>query len=79
MVTLTLYIHDGAGGTVLSGVQITGTDAAGTAFNETTDGSGLVTITGAAGTWNFTAVKSGYTDRSWTQDIVVTGAVHAFM
>ncbi|MEE8046595.1 MAG: hypothetical protein V3T49_07140, partial [Dehalococcoidia bacterium] len=79
MSTLTLYIHDGAGGSVLEGVLITGTDATGTPFSETTNASGFVTIIGAAGDWDFTAVKSGHTDRSWTQSIVVTGAVHAFM
>ena len=79
MATLSLYMHDGAGGTVLQGVEVTGTDANGTAFSETTDANGLVTITGAAGTWNFTAVKSGKTDRSWSQSIVATGDIHAFM
>ncbi|MCZ6538555.1 MAG: hypothetical protein O6922_01845 [Chloroflexi bacterium] len=79
MATLTLYIHDGAGGSVLEGVLITGTDATGTPFSETTNASGFVTITGTAGDWDFTVVKSGFTNRSWIQSIVVTGDVHAFM
>ncbi len=77
--TLTLYVHDGAGGTVIQGVLVTGTDASGTAFSETTDVNGKVTITGDAGTWNFTATKSGHTDRSWSQLIDVTGDIHTFM
>ena len=77
-VTLTLYIHDGAGGTVISGVAVTGVDAIGTAFSETTNASGFVTVTGAAGTWSFTSVKSGFSNRSWSQNITETGAVHTF-
>lgn len=79
MVTLTLYTHDGAGGPLISGVSIMGTDASGTPFSETTNVSGYVTITGAAGTWNFTGVKTGYADRTWTQLIDLTGDVHTFM
>ncbi len=78
-VTLSLFVHDGAGGAVLAGVDVNGTDASGTAFSGTTDANGLVTIVGSAGTWSFTVSKTGFTTRSWTQGVNVTSTIHTFI
>ncbi|MBU1613671.1 tandem-95 repeat protein, partial [Patescibacteria group bacterium] len=72
-VTLTLYIHEGsADGPVLSGVQVTGKDGGDNSFNQTTNVSGYVTITGVSGTWQFTASKSGYQTATWSNEITKT-------
>jgi len=77
-ITLILYVHEGsASGPVISGTKVTGQDAVGVAFEETTNSSGYVTITGAPGTWNFTASKSGYSTNNWSQDITSTTTKHA--
>jgi len=78
-VTLSLYIHDGAGGPVLSGVTVDVTDGNGGTFSAVTDGTGQVQFTGIAGEWTFTVMKSGYTTRNWTQEIESTSTVHSFM
>jgi hypothetical protein len=78
-VTLTLYVHEGsASGPLLSGVQVTGQDAAGTSFDKTTGSDGYVTITGAPGTWQFRISKSGYKPVEWDQDITTTCERHAY-
>lgn len=77
--TLTLFIHDGAGGPVLSGVTVDVTDGNGGTFSAVTDGTGQVQFTGIAGEWSFTVTKSGHTTRSWTQEIESTSTVHSFM
>ncbi|RQW79651.1 MAG: hypothetical protein EHM14_07865 [Methanothrix sp.] len=60
-VTLSVYVHDGdINGTLLSGVQITGTDASGNAFEGTTNSDGIAEISGEQGTWTFTFEKDGY-------------------
>jgi GH25 family lysozyme M1 (1,4-beta-N-acetylmuramidase) len=79
-VTLTLYVHEGsASGPVLSGVRVTGQDGAGTSFDKTTGTSGYVTITGAPGSWQFSASKSGYQTNSWSQSTTETCTRHAFL
>lgn len=79
-VTLTLYVHDGsASGPVIQGARVQGTDADGSSFNEYTNSSGYVTITGAPGTWSFTASKSGYNNNSWSQSITSTTTKHAYL
>src|SRR5208282_5368935 len=79
-VTLSLYIHSGsASGPVLSGVLVTGTDGAGQAFNQTTGSAGYVTITGAPGTWYFTASEAGYATSTWSQSITVSERVDAYL
>ena len=66
-VTLTLYVHEGsASGPVIAGAQVTGKDAAGVSFNQTTNSSGYVTITGSPGTWQFSVSKTGYQTNSWS-------------
>jgi len=60
-VVLTLYVHaNTASGPVISGAQVTGSDAVGTAFNQTTGSTGFVTLSGQPGTWQFTAAAAGY-------------------
>jgi hypothetical protein len=79
-VTLTMYIHEGnTSGPVLSGVQVTGQDGAGNLFNQTTNSSGYVTITGVPGTWQFAASKSGYQSNNWSQGITITDTKHAYL
>jgi outer membrane protein assembly factor BamB len=79
-VTLTLYVHENsASGPVIAGVRVTGEDGAGNSFDQTTNASGYVTITGAPGTWSFTASKTGYQTNSWSQSITTTGEKHAYL
>jgi hypothetical protein len=60
-VDLTLYVHEGdLNGTLLSGVQIAGQDAAGNSFQASTDSTGAATISGLPGRWQFTFQKEGY-------------------
>ena len=79
-VTLRMYVHEGStSGLVLSGVQVTGQDGDGNLFNQTTNSSGYVTITGIPGTWQFTALKPGYQTNNWSQDITTTDTKHAYL
>jgi len=79
-VTLTLYVHeDSASGPLLQGVLVTGTDGSGNSFSGTTGSSGYVIISGAPGTWQFTASKSGYATKPWSQPITITEERHAFI
>ena len=60
-VALTIYVHEGdLDGELLSGVQIKGEDASGNEFVEVTDSSGVATVTGEPGTWQFAFQKTGY-------------------
>ena len=60
-VSLTVYVHEGSlNGTALSGVEVTGQDAAGTSFEGTTNSSGAAVLKGQPGTWQFTFTKEGY-------------------
>jgi len=58
---------------------VTGADAAGVSFSATTNSSGYVTLAGKPGTWSFTASKSGYPSKTWTQSISADSTVHAFV
>jgi len=79
-VTLTLYVHDGsADGPLLSGVEVTGQDAAGSSFSAVTNEDGIATITGMPGIWSFSASASNYEINSWSQDITDTCTKHAFL
>jgi hypothetical protein len=61
-ISLTLYVYEGSmNGTALSGVQVSGKDAAGNAFSATTDDSGSAAISGTPGSWEVTLTKAGYT------------------
>jgi phosphatidate phosphatase APP1 len=60
-ITLTVYVYEGSlNGTALSGVQITGWDAAGSEISATTDSDGAAQITGTPGSWELSLEKAGY-------------------
>ncbi len=60
-ISLTLYVYEGSlNGTALSGVQITGRDAAGSELEATTDASGVAVISGTPGSWELSLTKAGY-------------------
>jgi len=79
-ITLTLYVHDGsAEGPVLSDVEVTGQDAAGSSFQLVIDSNGYATIEGGPGTWSFSVSAFGYETSSWSQSIALTCTKHAFL
>ncbi|OPY53205.1 MAG: hypothetical protein A4E49_01529 [Methanosaeta sp. PtaU1.Bin112] len=60
-ITLTLYVYEGSlNGTVLSGVEITGWDAAGDEISAITDDDGAAEISGTPGSWELSLGKAGY-------------------
>lgn len=60
-ITLTVYVYEGSlDGTELSGVQITGRDAAGGEISAATDADGAAAISGTPGSWELSLVKAGY-------------------
>lgn len=78
-VALTIDVHEGdLNGTMLSDVQVTGQDAAGSSFQGLTDSNGLVVISGQPGTWQFNFTKEGYNPLSLSYDVTQTdeGAVY---
>jgi len=78
-VALTIDVHEGdLNGTMLSGVQVTGQDAAGTPLQGLTDSNGLVVVSGQPGTWQFNFTKEGYSPLSLSYDVTQTdeGAVY---
>jgi hypothetical protein len=69
-IKVTLVMRDGsASGPVLSGIAVTGQDGSGTQFSQVTDSSGTVALSGAPGTWQFSASKAGYDSSSWSNEI----------
>ncbi len=73
-VAQTVYVYDeDFNGTMLSGVQVTGQDAAGNSFEGTTDSNGSVFLSGQPGTWQFTFMKEGYNPLSLNYDVNRTG------
>ena len=57
-VSQTVYVYEGDfNGTLLSGVQVTGQDAAGNSFGGMTDSNGVVIVNGQPGTWLFVFIK----------------------
>jgi hypothetical protein len=78
-VALTIDVHEGdLNGTMLSGVQVTGQDAAGSSFQGITDSDGLVVVSGQPGTWQFNFTKEGYAPLSLSYIVTQTdeGAVY---
>jgi len=60
-ITLTVYVYEGSlNGTELSGVQITGRDAAGGKISAITDSDGAAAISGTPGSWELSFSKAGY-------------------
>ena len=79
-VTLTLYVRAGStSGPLLSGALVTGQDAVGNTFSQTTNGSGYVVLSGIPGMWQFAASDSGYPTNKWSQNIATTGTKTAFL
>ena len=77
---LTLYVHDGSvNGQLLQGAQVSGNDADNNSFNQTTNSSGFITITGTPGMWQFNASGSGYDNNNWAQIITATDRKDAFL
>jgi len=73
-VSQTVYVHEGdLNGTLLSGVQVTGLDAAGSSFEEITDSSGAAVISGQPGTWQFAFTKEGYDPLALSYNVTETG------
>jgi tetratricopeptide (TPR) repeat protein len=78
-VSQTVYVYDGDfNGTLLSGVQIAGQDAAGKSFSEITDSNGAAIISGQPGTWLFVFIKDGYETLDLSYNVTETdeGAVY---
>ncbi|MDM7940229.1 MAG: hypothetical protein QUS07_07800, partial [Methanothrix sp.] len=79
-VALTIFVHEASiNGTQLSGVQITGSDAAGNAFEAVTDSDGSAIITGVPGTWLFNFAKEGYQSASLEYNVSETHEAAAYL
>jgi hypothetical protein len=79
-VALTIYVHSGSpNGTMLSGVDITGQDAAGVDFKGSTDSQGAAVIKGSPGTWNFNFTKEGYNILNLYYDVYRTDECATFL
>lgn len=79
-VALTIYIHVGdLNGTLLSGVQIAGEDAAGNEFSEITDSDGAAIVRGQPGTWQFAFSKEGYQPLDLSYDVAETESAAAYL
>ncbi len=73
-VAQTIYVHEGdLNGTLLSGVQVAGQDAAGNGFEGITDSNGVAVVSGQPGTWQFTFAKDGYNPLSLSYNVTETG------
>jgi hypothetical protein len=73
-VAQTVYVHEGdLNGTLLSGVQVTGQDAAGNSFEGTTNSNGVVVINGQPGAWQFTFTKESYDSLNLNYDVTDSG------
>ncbi|VVB68972.1 Uncharacterised protein [uncultured archaeon] len=73
-VSQTVYVHEeDLNGTLLSGVQVAGQDAAGSSFEEITDSSGAAVISGQPGTWQFVFTKEGYNPLALSYNVTETG------
>jgi phosphatidate phosphatase APP1 len=79
-VALTVYVHESdLNGTMLSGVQVVGEDAAGNEFAGITDSNGAVVIYGNPGTWQFTFSKEGYEPVDLSYDVTETEEAAAYL
>ncbi len=79
-VALTVYVHEGnLNGTLLSGVQVVGEDAAGNEFTEVTDSDGAVVVYGVPGTWQFAFYKEGYEPLDLSYDVAETEAAATYL
>lgn len=77
---LTIYVHESdLNGTMLSGVQVVGEDAAGNDFAGITDSDGVVVIYGEPGTWQFAFSKEGYESVDLSYDVAETEEAAAYL
>jgi len=79
-ITITLYVHENTtDGPIIAGARVTGRDGAGNSYDQTTNSNGYAIITGVPGTWSFTASKTGYDTKSWSQVTTTTQTAHAYL
>ncbi|MDD1751376.1 MAG: hypothetical protein LUO89_16045 [Methanothrix sp.] len=79
-VALTIYVHEGdLDGTLLTGVTISGQDASGNEFVQTTDTSGAAVVQGEPGTWQFAFQKEGYDTLYLTYNATQTEETAAYL
>ncbi len=79
-VALTIYVHEGdLNGTLLSGVQVVGADAAGNEFAGVTDSNGAMVVYGQPGTWQFNFYKEGYESLDLSYDVTETEEAAAYL
>jgi hypothetical protein len=79
-VAFTIYVHESdLNGTMLSGVQVVGEDAAGNEFAGITDSNGAVVIYGQPGTWQFAFSKEGYETLDLSYDVAETEEAAAYL
>jgi hypothetical protein len=73
-VALTVHVYEGDfNGSLLSGVSLSGQDAAGSSFQAVTDSNGAAVVSGQPGAWQFTFAKEGYNTRTLNYDVTATG------
>jgi hypothetical protein len=73
-VSQTVYVYEGDfNGTLLSGVQVAGQDAAGKSFSGITDTNGGAVVSGQPGTWLFVFIKDGYETLDLSYNVTETG------
>jgi len=80
-VSLTISVYEGdLNGSALSGVEITGTDAAGSELEATTDSNGMAVLSGTPGSWELNLAKAGYSSIDYlSYDAVQTEEVGAYL
>ncbi|RQW80648.1 MAG: tetratricopeptide repeat protein [Methanothrix sp.] len=70
----TIYVQEvDMNGTLLSGVQVIGQDAAGYSFEGVTDSNGTAIVSGLPGAWQFLFVKDGYEPLKFSSNVTETG------
>jgi hypothetical protein len=73
-VAWTVYVLEGdPDGALIPDVMVTGQDAQGNSFQEMTDSTGAVTVSGEPGTWQFAFAKDGYETRELSYDVSESG------
>jgi phosphatidate phosphatase APP1 len=79
-IELTIYVHEGdLNGAMLSNVQITGRDAAGSEFSGITDSDGAAVVKGTPGSWEFYFEKAGYESLYLNYDAIQTEEADAYL
>ncbi len=79
-VILTLYILENSlTGSPLPGVSVAVTDGGGNTFSGVTNSNGYLSFTGVPGMWSFTAMKSGYNTKSWSDTITSTCTKYQYL